>query len=207
MTGVLQSSSPAALSAVAEDASNDVVLRAIRDNWSVTTKWHPQLPSSTAKFNEPRYEGRSMKKASGILAACAIIGFLGVAHASASEMTCGSTGGMNRCPLPGADKLHVKVKQVLEGDCAHETGWWADSDGIVVDKGCNAVFKYQASAASSSSGTDANASAYYDDGCKAGKKDKKAGLSMAYERHAGSYDSQNAGSYQAGYEKCWMKAK
>jgi hypothetical protein len=142
-----------------------------------------------------------------LFAAVAPLSFMIVTNVFASELTCGSTGGMNRCPLPGADKLHVKVKQVLEGDCAHEKGWWADSDGIVVDKGCNAVFKYRASAASSSDGTDANASAYYDDGCKAGKKDKKAGLSMAYERHAGSYDSQNESSYQAGYDKCWMQAK
>ena len=108
---------------------------------------------------------------------------LGIGTASASEITCGSTGGMNRCPLPGAD-----------------------SDGIVVDKGCIAVFKYSASA-STSGGTDAIASAYYDDGCKAGKADKKAGLSMAYERHDGAYDTANAGSYEAGYNKCWMKAK
>ena len=40
-----------------------------------------------------------------------------------------------------------------------------------------------------------------------GKKDKKAGLSMAYERHEGMYDTEVAGSFQAGYEKCWMKAK
>lgn len=135
---------------------------------------------------------------------------LGIGAASASEITCGSTGGMNRCPLPGADKMKVKVKQVLEGKCDHETGWWADSDGIVVDKGCNAVFKYKAVAAAApaaSSGTDANASAYYDDGCAAGKADKKAGLSMAYERHDGAYDTANASSYEAGYNKCWMKAK
>ena len=131
---------------------------------------------------------------------------LGIGTASASEITCGSTGGMNRCPLPGADMMKVKVKQVLEGKCAHETGWWADSDDIVVDKGCIAVFKYSASA-STSGGTDAIASAYYDDGCKAGKADKKAGLSMAYERHDGAYDTANAGSYEAGYNKCWMKAK
>lgn len=135
---------------------------------------------------------------------------IGIGTASASELTCGSTGGMNRCPLPGADMMKVKVKQVLEGKCAHEVGWWADSDGIVVDKGCNAVFKYKAAAAATpaaSDGTDANASAYYDDDCKAGTTDKKAGLSMAYERHDGAYDTQYASTYEAGYNKCWMKAK
>lgn len=142
------------------------------------------------------------------LAALAVASLVAASNVSASEIACSSDGGMNRCPLPGADKMHVKVKQVLEGDCTHEKGWWADSDGVVVDKGCSAVFKYKAAASTSGSdGTDANASAYYDDGCKAGTKDKKAGLSMAYERHEGSYDSQNASTYQAGYEKCWSKTK
>ena len=56
-------------------------------------------------------------------------------------------------------------------------------------------------------GTDENASAYFDDGCVAGRNDRLAGLSMAYERHAGAYDSEAEGSFQAGYEKCWMQAK
>lgn len=146
-----------------------------------------------------------MKNSIKLFAALAVVSLMAASNASASEMACSSDGSMNRCPLPGADKLGVKVKQVLEGNCKHEQGWWADSDGIVVDKGCSAVFTYKAAAASS--GTDANASAYYDDGCKAGKKDKKAGLSMAYERHEGAYDSANAASYEAGYNKCWTKAK
>ena len=58
---------------------------------------------------------------------------------------------------------------------------------------------------SGSDGTDENASAYYDDGCEAGKNDKAAGLSMAYERHAGEYDTEDEGSFQAGYEKCWSE--
>ncbi|MCA3556218.1 hypothetical protein [Aestuariivirga sp.] len=149
-----------------------------------------------------------MRHTSKLLAAVAALSMLGTSLAFAGEITCGSTGGMNRCPLPGADMMKVKVKQVLEGKCAHETGWWADSDGIVVDKGCIAVFKYKAAAAAApSDGTDAKASAYYDDGCAAGKADKKAGLSMAYERHSGAYDTEVESTYQAGYEKCWMKAK
>jgi len=44
---------------------------------------------------------------------------------------------------------------------------------------------------------------YYKDGHKAGRKDRKAGLSMAYERHDGAYDSANASYYQAGYEDGW----
>ena len=44
---------------------------------------------------------------------------------------------------------------------------------------------------------------YYKDGYKAGKTDRKAGLSMPYERHAGAYYTQNASYYQAGYEESW----
>lgn len=44
---------------------------------------------------------------------------------------------------------------------------------------------------------------YYQDGYKAGRQDRKAGLSMAYERHDGAYDSRNASYYQAGYEAGW----
>jgi hypothetical protein len=92
-----------------------------------------------------------MKQSGKLMAAFAIVSLLGVSHALAAEITCGSTGGMNRCPLPGADKIDVKVKQVLEGDCTQEKGWWADSDGVVVDNGCNAVFTYKAAAAAGAS--------------------------------------------------------
>lgn len=161
-------------------------------------------PANLADLKSKR-ENR-MKQPAKLLAALAMVSLAGVSQAFATEITCGSTGGMNRCPLPGADQLHVKLKQVLEGNCVFDKTWWADSDGVVVDGGCNAVFSYK-SAAAESDGTDAKASAYYDDGCKMGKQDKKAGLSMAYERHEGMYDTEVAGSFQAGYEKCWMKAK
>ena len=48
---------------------------------------------------------------------------------------------------------------------------------------------------------------YYQDGYKAGRKDRKAGLSMAYERHSDAYDSRNASYYQAGYEEGWQSVK
>lgn len=44
---------------------------------------------------------------------------------------------------------------------------------------------------------------YYKDGYKAGRKDRKANMSMAYERHNDSYDSRNESYYQAGYEDGW----
>lgn len=48
---------------------------------------------------------------------------------------------------------------------------------------------------------------YYRDGFKAGKSDRKAGLSNAYERHNGQYDSRNASYFQAGYEAGWDSVK
>ncbi|MEB3361782.1 MAG: hypothetical protein VKI42_06615 [Synechococcaceae cyanobacterium] len=44
---------------------------------------------------------------------------------------------------------------------------------------------------------------YYKDGYKAGRRDRKANMSMAYERHNDSYDSRNESYYQAGYEDGW----
>ncbi len=44
---------------------------------------------------------------------------------------------------------------------------------------------------------------YYQDDYKASANDRKAGMSNAYERHAGAYDSRNASYYQAGYESGW----
>ncbi len=44
---------------------------------------------------------------------------------------------------------------------------------------------------------------YYRDGYKAGVRDRKAGLSNAYERHAGAYDTANASYFQAGHETGW----
>ena len=44
---------------------------------------------------------------------------------------------------------------------------------------------------------------YYKDGYKAGRTDRKANLSNAYERQDGKYDSRNASHFQAGYEAGW----
>lgn len=44
---------------------------------------------------------------------------------------------------------------------------------------------------------------YYRDGYKAGGQDRKANMSMAYERHNDAYDSRNESYYQAGYEDGW----
>jgi len=46
---------------------------------------------------------------------------------------------------------------------------------------------------------------YYKDGFMAGAEDGKAGMSMAYERHADSYDSRFEPYFQAGYELGWSE--
>ena len=48
-----------------------------------------------------------------------------------------------------------------------------------------------------------NERAYYDDGCREGTRDAQAGMSMAYERHAGMYDSRFEPFFAQGYEVCW----
>lgn len=152
-----------------------------------------------------------MKQLQKLLIAAGVMTMMAFSQGQAAEIACTSMGELNRCPLPNAHTLHVKIKQVLRGKCTFDKSWWTDSDGIVVDKGCGAVFKYKPAAASSSSttssGTDANASFFFDEGCKAGKEDKKIGQSMAYERHSDSYNTDNEGSFRAGYEKCWMSTK
>lgn len=63
----------------------------------------------------------------------------------AAEVACGSTEGeFVHCALPGADKLKVKLKQRLDGVCASGTSWGVDSEGVWVDMGCRAVFRYSA---------------------------------------------------------------
>ncbi|QLG89548.1 hypothetical protein HQ393_15550 [Chitinibacter bivalviorum] len=136
--------------------------------------------------------------------------FISSSLAFSAEIACGSDGGMNRCPLPGADKKGVKIQQVLEGKCTFDKSWWTDSDGIVVDKGCNAVFSYKtgsskSSGASCPSNMDQANCDYYRDGYKAGAQDRKAHLSQAYERHEGKYDSQFEKAFSSGYMAGWNK--
>jgi hypothetical protein len=50
-----------------------------------------------------------------------------------------------------------------------------------------------------------NERAYYDDGCKAGTRDAKNSMSMAYERHSDSYDRRFEPYFAQGYEACWRK--
>jgi opacity protein-like surface antigen len=52
-------------------------------------------------------------------------------------------------------------------------------------------------------GIDSNGCEYYKDGMKAGRGDRAAHQSAAYERHSDHYDSQNEAAFKAGYEKGW----
>lgn len=54
-------------------------------------------------------------------------------------------------------------------------------------------------------GTDTRNAPYFDLGCEAGRSDRRANMSMAYERHAGQYDTEAEPTFQAGYDKCWME--
>ena len=44
---------------------------------------------------------------------------------------------------------------------------------------------------------------YFQDGYKQGKQDRKANMSMAYQRHAGMYDSRFEEAFSVGYEAGW----
>ena len=45
---------------------------------------------------------------------------------------------------------------------------------------------------------------YFKDGYKAGRRDRKANMSMYYGRHSDSYDSRNESYFQEGYEAGWQ---
>ena len=48
---------------------------------------------------------------------------------------------------------------------------------------------------------------YYQDGYTAGAEDGRMGMSMAYERHAGAYDSRFESPYRQGYETGWRQTR
>lgn len=73
-----------------------------------------------------------------------IIG-LAVQEAKSAEITCGSTDGeLNHCSLAGANTLKVKLKQRIDGVCKLGESWGVDREGVWVDMGCRAIFKYAA---------------------------------------------------------------
>jgi hypothetical protein len=43
----------------------------------------------------------------------------------------------------------------------------------------------------------------YDQGCNAGRSDRRAGKSMEYWRHGGSYDGRSEQAYSQGYNQCF----
>lgn len=63
--------------------------------------------------------------------------------------------------------------------------------------------KSRSATASCPASLDSNGCEYYKDGIKAGRTDRAAHQSAAYERHSDHYDSQNEAAFKAGYEKGW----
>jgi hypothetical protein len=62
-----------------------------------------------------------------------------------AELACGSIDGeFHRCALVGADRMKVKLKQRLDGDCKSGQTWGVDRDGLWVDMGCRGLFRYSA---------------------------------------------------------------
>ena len=51
--------------------------------------------------------------------------------------------------------------------------------------------------------TGTNERAYYDDGCDAGTRDGQDGMSRAYMRHEGDYDTRFEPYFRHGYNTCW----
>ena len=135
------------------------------------------------------------------------------ANALAKEITCSSfEGKFNRCPLANANSLNVRLSQELEGECIKGETWGADSDGVWVDDDCTAVFTYEGRGSESGSSGGhcpydhpgrSNECAYYRDGYKAGKKDRRINMSRAYERHGDAYDSRFEEYFAEGYRKGW----
>ena len=48
-----------------------------------------------------------------------------------------------------------------------------------------------------------NEQAYFDDGCVAGARDGKAGMSNVYERYSDQYDTRFEPYFRQGYQACW----
>ena len=154
---------------------------------------------------------------SSICALVAGLALTGPANAVAKEIACSSfQGQFNRCPLPGANKKHVQLKQNLgDAPCKKDTSWGADSDGVWVDANCSAVFTYGGGGGQGGkhhakkggnqcpSDLKGNECEYYKDGHKAGAQDGKASMSMVYERHADAYDSRFEPYFARGYEAGW----
>lgn len=73
---------------------------------------------------------------------------LAIGVSQAAELACGSVEGeFHRCDLPGADRMKVKLKQRLDGDCRAGETWGVDRDGVWVDMGCRGLFRYTAKTA------------------------------------------------------------
>jgi len=150
-----------------------------------------------------------------------IIGILGLfmaitigTEASANKLTCASDNhNFSRCSLPGANDLYVEmIHQLSHSPCERGYTWGADSDGIWVDQGCRAIFKFSGAEPRPPSGEEGcphglkgNECAYFKDGFEAGRQDGVASMSSVYERYSDQYDTRFEPYFARGYEEGWMK--
>lgn len=77
--------------------------------------------------------------------ACLLVLCIGFSEtAMAADIACSSIDGeFQRCALPGADKMKVKMQSHTDGDCKFGQSWGVDREGIWVDMGCSGVFRYK----------------------------------------------------------------
>lgn len=133
-------------------------------------------------------------------------------NSNAGEIACSSyRNEFNRCPLPNAGNLNVKLIQNLgDASCRKDYTWGADSDGVWVDKGCSAVFSYSGSQNTGGHANNrcpsdlrGNECEYYMDGYAAGSEDGENSMSNFYGRHSNGYDSRFEPYFARGYEAGW----
>jgi hypothetical protein len=94
---------------------------------------------------QPGAAGVTNKRLCFSLMVCAMS--LTISSAGAAEIACGSLAGeFAHCSLVDATQRKVKLKQRIEGVCQFGQSWGVDSDGVWVDMGCRAIFKYAAAA-------------------------------------------------------------
>lgn len=146
---------------------------------------------------------------------------LSTSTAYAGTKHCKSHGDFVRCELPNANQLHVSLYEERSyNKCEKNYTWGADSDGIWVDRKCNAIFKHRdpdgahddyqepyvrTAGASGDCPSDirGNECEYYVDGYKAGKNDGELSMSRVYERYSDGYDSRFEPYFARGYDAGW----
>lgn len=125
-------------------------------------------------------------------------------------VTCESKNNFNsECPAGGSPV--TLVRQLSHAPCQEGVTWGVNpSNGkIWVADGCRAQFRVGHDAQGDQNthggylGAESNNRAYYEDGYRAGRRDARNNQSMAYQRHAGDYDSRFEQYFARGYREGW----